>query len=186
MKVLQVCVLVLASGVFVLAFVVPGCQDSKVPLLAAQISFSPSPPVPTGSVSTTATIPHEPTEWETGPDLSCGTLLLSSRDRPAKRRFWRPLGLRIARRVNWLSISRRISWMEVGQAVNNYIVPRLPKQALLMIAGAAAAEVAKRETCATVESLPSEVQPKAWELVNATTSVVQVRAFGLLGAPLFA
>ncbi|KAG5189822.1 hypothetical protein JKP88DRAFT_267165 [Tribonema minus] len=65
-------------------------------------------------------------------------------------------------------ILARVPWGRLQDSVTKQVIPRLPKEWLLAVAGISAVEVLRREVSAQVDALPAEVQPKARVLLNQT------------------
>ncbi|CAM9216955.1 unnamed protein product [Scytosiphon promiscuus] len=79
-----------------------------------------------------------------------------------------------------MRVFEKTGLMERAQQTVRDYVPRMPRETLLLVAGIAGGELAKREIAAQVEALEEPVREPAWALLNETYKNFEARAAELV------
>jgi hypothetical protein len=70
---------------------------------------------------------------------------------------------------------QRLPWAHLQDTVTRQVIPRLPKEWLLAVAGISTVEVVKREIAAQVSALPLPVRYKTEVLLNQTYTSLELK-----------
>jgi predicted RNA polymerase sigma factor len=74
---------------------------------------------------------------------------------------------------------QRLPWAHLQDTVTRQVIPRLPKEWLLAVAGISTVEVVKREIAAQVSALPLPVRHKTEVLLNQTYTSLELKVNNL-------
>eukprot|EP00752_Nemacystus_decipiens_P006677 g6004.t1 len=121
-----------------------------------------------GAVLLSCPTPYQESDQEAGVSGGGGS---AAAMQPARLPLWRRLTLTIMEKTGLMA--------RVQQAVRDS-VPRMPREALMMVAGVTGAELAKREIAAQVEALEEPVRGPAWALLNETYRNIEARGVELV------